>query len=129
MLKIYLCRHRYELFDGKRTIKLKTSTHTVIKDEDDAVNGVVEFNAYTEAAEKAYYPDCNLVQKRKGVRAEYWHWEGCTIAKEWLSPDVKLIRYSTYTEYNCSMTELMKLPATDVIAYLKQEGLNLTIPS
>ena len=129
MLKIYRCRNEFKLFDGKRTIKLKTSSHTVIKDEAAAVDCVTEIGAYTNDAEKAYFPDCYLHQKRKGIQAEYWHYDGCVVAKEWLSPNVKLIRHSTYTEYSCSMTDLMKLPAQDVIAYLKQEGIGLVTPS
>ncbi len=129
MLKIYWRTDKYELSDGKRIIRLKTVSNRVIRDEADAISSTVEFGAYTEAAEIAYFPDCELIQKRKGIKANYWHHDSCVVAKEWLVPDVKLIKHRSYRETYCSMKELMSLETTDVIAYLKQEGLNLTTPS
>ena len=125
MLKIYLRRSKFELRNNDELINLGTWTTTVIRDESEAISETVEFGAYTEAAEKAFYPDCVFQQKRKGIKAVYWKRDGCALLKQWLAPDVKLIRYRTYTEYSCSMNELMKLPVADVIAYLKQEGIFL----
>ena len=129
MLKIYLRRSKFELRNHDEMISLGTYSTTVIRDESEAVSETTEFDAYTEAAEKAFYPDCDFQQKRKGIKAVYWKSDGCAILKQWLAPDAKLIRYRTYTEYSCSMNDLMKLPVADVIAYLKQEGMNLILSS
>ena len=128
MLKIYICRTKFELRNSDEFINLGTWTTTCIKDEAEATSETTEFGAYKEAAEKAYF-DCEFTQKKKGIRAIYWTRDGCAILKQWLAPDAKLIRYRTYEEYSCSMNSLMKLPAADVIAYLKQEGMNLVLPS
>ena len=129
MLKIYLRRSKFELHNNDELINLGTFTTTVIREESEAVSETVELGAYTEAAEKSFYPDCEFFQKRKGIKAIYWKRDGCAVLKQWLAPNAKLIRYRAYTEYSCSMSELMKLPVSNVIAYLKQEGMNLILPS
>ena len=129
MLKIYLCELKYELQDENRIIHLSTNTHYEIADEVAAVPKTIEFGAYTEEAANVYVHSCELRETKKGIKAEYWTWEGTVYAKEWIAPNVKLVVHIAYKESSCSMKRLMELPAPDVIAYLKQEGLNLTMPS
>lgn len=129
MLKIYLCTVEYSLLNGDHDEHLSTHTGFVIRDECEAVTKTEEWNAYTKEAMRAYNHSCEWKQTRKGMKTIYWTWDGPICIKEWRAPDVKLVANVSYKESSCSMAELMKLPATDVIAYLKQEGLNLPMPS
>ena len=129
MLKIYLCHTEYELHNKDQKKYLCSNSHYVIRDESVAVAKTVEWGAYTEEAKDAYDYTCELRQTKKGIKAMYWNWDGGVYAKEWLAPDAKLVAYVSYEEKSCSAGHLLKLPATDVIAYLKQEGLNFPTPS
>lgn len=129
MLKIYLCTVEYYLHNGDQIKYLSRDTSYVIRDESDAVTKVKEWSAYTEEAKQKYNYSCELRQTRKGTKAIYWTWDSAIYAKEWIAPNVKLVVKASYEESSCTAGHLLKLPATDVIAYLKQEGLNLTIPS
>lgn len=129
MLKIYLCTTEFYLRDKDYKTYLHTDTRYVIRDESVAVNKTKEWNAYTKEAKDAYDSSCNLLEKRKGIKALYWTWEGPVYAREWIAPDAKLVANISYKEKSCSAGHLLKLPATDVIAYLKQEGMNLVMPS
>lgn len=129
MLKIYLCTVEYELHKGGSVIHLSTWSDYVIRDEENAYSKTKEFGAYTEEAQQAYCHTCELTQTKKGIKAYYWTWDRSIYAEEWIAPDAKLVAHASYKETSCSMERLMKLPAPDVIAYLKQEGLNLLIPS
>ena len=129
MLKIYLCNIEYELHNNGRIINLSTDSQYAIIDEESAIPRTVEFGAYTEDAVNAYSHSCELQKTRKGIKAFYWTWDCPVYAKEWVAPDAKLVVNISYKEEPCSMKRLMELPATDVIAYFKQEGLNLLIPS
>ena len=129
MLKIYLCTAEYYLHNVDQTIYLISDSNYVIRNEADAVTKIKEWSAYTEEAKKAYKYSCRLHQTKKGIKAMYWNWDGGVSAKEWIAPNAKLVANITYEEAACSMKRLMELPAPDVIAYLKQEGLNLSIPS
>lgn len=129
MLKIYLRTIKYELHDGETVIVLETDSDYAIKDEEYAVSRTMECGAYTEATKDAYCYSCDLHQTKKGIRAFYWTWGGGVYAKEWVAPNAKLVMHISYKEKSCSMKRLMELPASDVVAYLKQEGLNLSMPS
>lgn len=129
MLKIYHWRNEYKLCNDNRSIRLSSLSGLCIKEESEAVDTITEYNAYTKEASRAYYSNAELKQKRKGIKAIYWTYDGAVYAKQWLAPDAKLVVHSFYEEASCSMKQLMELPAPDVIAYLKQEDLNLTIPS
>lgn len=129
MLKIYWRHTKYELHNNDNVISLHRPCRLVIMDENDAVAGSIEFGAYTEDAEKAYYPDCELQKKNKGIRAIYWTYDGPVHVKQWIAPNAKLIVHRSYSETSCSMKSLMDLPAPDVIAYLKQEGLSVALSS
>ena len=127
MLKIYLMKHKYELHGKNRIIKLSTSSNYVIRDEEKAVNGTMEFDAYTEEADDMYNYEVKLSQTKKGMRASYWTWDSIVYARQWIEPDAKLVIHIDYEETSCSMRKLMELPAIDVIAYLKQECIPLMI--
>ena len=68
-------------------------------------------------------------QTKKGIKAKYWHDGGYTCVRQWKEPDAKLVLHCSYDEVWCSMKRLMDLPCDEVIAYLKQEGMNLIVPS
>lgn len=127
MLKIYLCTVEYELHNKDRVIRLSTWSDYVIRDEESASPKTKEFGACTEEARQTYCHTCELTQTKKGVKAYYWTWDRSVYVKDWIAPDAKLVAHFSYEEKPCSMERLMKLPAPDVIAYLKQEGLNLLI--
>ena len=65
----------------------------------------------------------DIYEKKKGRRVLYVSWPSDVWINEWSEPDAKLIIHCSYKEASCSMQQLMKLDANDVIAYLKQEGL------
>jgi hypothetical protein len=129
MLKLYLCKVKYELRNKDQVMSLESDANYVIRDEEVAVPTTKELGAYTDTASRAYPYSCDMRKTRKGTKAIYWTWNGVVYAKEWIAPDAKLVMYIDYEESWCSMKRLMELPAPDVIAYLKQEGLNLTMPS
>lgn len=127
MLKIYLRTVEYGLHNGDQIIYLSTNSDYVIKDEEEAHNKTAEFGAYTEDAKDAYCHSCELTQTKKGMKAYYWTWDRSVFAKEWIAPNAKLVAHITYKEASCSMKRFMQLPVNDVIAYLKQEGMNFIL--
>jgi hypothetical protein len=129
MLKIYLRTTQYELHTGKDPIDLITSRDYVIRDESFAVDKTFVLDAYTDKAQYNYDFICEMHQTKKGVKAKYWHDGYHTCVKQWKEPDAKLVMRCSYKEAWCSMKRLMDLPTNDVIAYLKQEGIGLIIPS
>lgn len=129
MLKIYHWHNEYKLRDGNHTIRLSSLGGLCIKDESEAVEKTEEFGAYTKEASRAYCSNVEFKQKRKGIKAIYWKYDGAVYAKQWFAPNAKLVVHSSYEEVSCSMKQLMELDADKVIAYLKQEGIGLTIPS
>ena len=129
MLKIYLRTTEYELVTPKHSTELITSHDYVIRDESFATDKTFELDAYTPEAQHNYDFICEMKQTKKGVKANYWHDGYYTCVKQWKEPEAKLVLHCSYEETSCSMKRLMQLPAPDVIAYIKQEGLNLTIPS
>ena len=129
MLKIYLCTVKYHLQDKDKDIYLSTDTRYIIRDEADAVTKTKEWSAYTKEARSAYNHTCEWKETKRGIKTYYWTWDGPFCVKQWIAPEAKLVAHITYEETSCSMRHLMELPAPDVIAYLKQEGLNLAMPS
>lgn len=129
MLKIYLRTLKYKIHNDGKIVKLNSHSHYVVRDEEVAVSKTVELGAYTDKAHKAYVYTSDVKQKKKGKQAYYCGWPCDVCLKEWKAPDAKLILHVTYEENDCSMKELITLPASDVIAYLKQEGMNLVMPS
>ena len=127
MLKIYTRHNQYELCGGTRSIELSSLNKLCIMEESEAVDKTTEYDAYTMDAVRAYDLNATLKQKAKGTKALYWTYEGIVYAKQWKVPDAKLIVHSTYEESWCSLKRLMDLPASDVIAYLKQEGISLSM--
>lgn len=129
MLKIYHWHNEYKLCDDNKSIRLSSLGDLCIKDEYEAVEKIEEFGAYTKEASKAYCSNTEFKQKRKGIKAIYWTYDGAVYAKQWIAPEAKLVVHSSYEETSCSMKQLMKLDADKVIAYLKQEGIGLVTPS
>jgi len=129
MLKIYHWRIKYEIHNENKKVKIATDSGYAIENECDAINKTVELGAYTSEAHKAYAYSSELKQKKKGRTAYFYGWPTEVYLREWKAPDAKLVLYITYEETDCSLTELMKLPSSDVIAYLKQEGICLVTPS
>jgi hypothetical protein len=126
MLKIYLCTVEYSLQYGNQEEYLSTDTSFVIRDEAEAVEKTKEWGAYTAEARSAYNHICEWKQTKKGIKAIYntsWYDDDVCV-KEWLAPNAKLIANISYQEASCTAGHLLKLPATDVIAYLKQEGMS-----
>ena len=129
MLKVYWRGTTYGLRNEDHVICLKTIYNLCIKDESEAIDEIKEFDAYTEEAFDAY-PSCvEYKECRKGMKVIYWTFDGPVYAKQWIAPNTKLVMSSSYEETSCSMKQLMDLRADKVIAYLKQEGLNLVMPS
>lgn len=127
MLKIYSCTVEFYLQNEDKSEYLSTDTRFIIRDESVAVDKTKEWGAYTEEARSVYNYICEWKQTKKGMKAIYWTWDGPTCVKEWRMPDTKLVAHVTYEETSCSMRQLMNLPAPDVIAYMKQEGVGLSI--
>jgi hypothetical protein len=129
MLKIYLRTIKYEIHNENKIAKLNSRSCYVIRDEEIAVPKTIELGAYTDEAHRAYVYSSDVKQKKKGLQAYYYGWPSEVYLEEWKAPNAKLVMHVAYKEDDCSMKELMTLPVTDVIAYLKQEGMNLIIPS
>ena len=129
MLKIYERTISYEIHNEDKFIDLYSNSHYVIRDEEIAYDKTLEFDAYGTEAKNAYTGYCCIKPKKKGKVAYYESWYNYAHLKQWKHPDAKLIMHVTYKEDSCSMKALMDLPTTDVIAYLKQEGMNLVMPS
>ena len=129
MLKIYLRTIKYEIHNDGKTVKLNDNCCYVIRDEEVAVSKTIELGAYTDEAHRVYVYSSDVKQKKKGKQAYYCGWPCEVYLKEWEAPDAKLVLNVTYKKDDCSMKELMTLPASDVVAYLKQEGLTLSTPS
>lgn len=129
MLKIYKRTIKYELHNEGCVKELNVDTEYVIRDEKSVAPKTAEFGAYTEKAHEAYIFCSELKQKKKGKLSYFYGWPSEFYLREWDAPNAKLVMHVSYKESSCSMRRLMELPATDVIAYLKQEGLSLVTPS
>lgn len=129
MLKIYLCTIKYEIHNENKVKELATDSDYVIINEDEAVPETIELGAYTVEAQKKYVYASDLRKKKKGMFAYFYGWPYEIYLREWDAPNAKLVIHLSYEEAWCSMKRLMELPANDVIAYLKQEGMNLVMPS
>lgn len=127
MLKIYLRTVEYEIHNEDKIGYLFSNSDYVIRDEEDAYSRTTDFDAYTVEAQEHYIGRCDITQKRKGKTALYVSWDRSIYLQQWKAPNAKLVARLHYKEKPCSMKQLLTLPATDVIAYLKQEGLNFTL--
>lgn len=131
MLKIYLGCIDYELHTKNKIRYIGEKTYYTILDESDANTKTKEVSVYSDEATELYryFGPCAVYNKRKGMVAVYEYFLDTYTIKEWSDPDAKLVVNLSYKEASCSMKKLMELSAKDVIAYLKQEGLNLQMPS
>ena len=125
MLKIYLAHIDYELHTKNKTYYIGDKTYHTILDEAEAEIKTKEVSAYSDEAARLYryVGPCAVYNKGKGMVAVYEYFLDSYTIKEWVDPEVTLVATLSYKEHSCSMEKLMKLPATDVIAYFKQEGL------
>jgi hypothetical protein len=125
MLKIYLAKLKCELHIKNKIKHIGEKTYYTILDESDADTKTKEFSVYSDDATQLYryVGPCAVYNKRKGMVAVYEYFLDTYTIKEWVDPDAKLVANLSYKEHSCSMEKLMTLPATDVIAYFKQEGL------
>lgn len=115
MLKIYLRTIKYEIHNEDKTVKLNTDVCYVIRGEEIAVPKTIELGAYTDEAHRVYVYSSDLSQKKKGKKACYYGWPCEVYLKEWKAPNAKLVLHVTYEEDDCSMKELMTLPATELL--------------
>ena len=129
MLKIYRATIVYEVVVSTKNEMLDTHSYYIIKDEKDAITHTEEYSAYSVEAATLYTNGCDIYEKKKGRKAIYRSWPGDVWLNEWNEPDAKLLMRVSYKQVECSMRELMDLSANDVIAYLKQEGINMILPS
>lgn len=123
MLKIYLKTVKH-MIDGEYTIH--HSSRYVIEDESVAKTSTTEIGLYDNSITNIGYwymkSDC-----KKGVKILVDTSDGLMTFKQWKNPDAKLVATITYKEQSCSMNRLFDLDADKVIAYLKQEGVNLLV--
>lgn len=126
MLKIYLKKIHHEIHSGDSEWVVNHRCFYTIEDESYT-------NSYTREC-SLYHDELNNIisyfesfDKKRG--RVVWVWgDDCVLRfKQWKEPDAKLIEHVSYVECACSMNELCRLPADKVIAYLKQEDLNLTL--
>ena len=128
MLKIYLRKITYEIHNEGKVEYLNSGSHYVIREEEMVTSETVEWDAYSDEAHNAYGP-VDVWHRKKGNEIKYIAWYNSIYLKQWRSPNAKLVKHITYKERDCSMKELMDLPSADVIAYLKQEGMGLIMPT
>ena len=126
MLKIYLKTIKYEIHsDGAEYDIANASFHT-IEEKTNAKSYIREYNLYGDEIQNVYY-GFDIYDNKRG-RVVYVHGDDCFLKfKQWKEPNAKLVEYVYYKEHSCSMNELFKLKADQVIAYLKQEGVNLMV--
>lgn len=129
MLKIYLATISYKIKKKDEVIDLNSYSNYTIKEEQNAVHTTKEFSAYADNISELYNGSCYVDKKKRGRFAVFVSWDYDVYLKEWKCPDAKLIMSTSYQETQCSMQQLFKLEANQVIAYLKQEGIILSIPS
>lgn len=123
MLKIYLKKVDRIINDGPMTYGVDMIHKYVIADEANAKSYSREYNIYSDGINSISHNCCYYETKRGPVVTVYGR--DCFLKfKSWKHPGLKLIEIVEYVERPCSMKELMRLPAPDVIAYLAQEGIN-----
>lgn len=120
MLKIYLKKIDRIINDGPMTYGVDMIRQYVIADEANAKSYSREYNIYSDRISH----NCCYYETRRGSVVTVYGRDCFLKFKSWKHPGIKLIEIVEYVERPCSMKELMHLPAPDVIAYLKQEGID-----
>lgn len=126
MLKIYRKTILHEIHSDGVEYKVKRCSFYTIEEEACTQPYTRECSLYHDELHQiaSYY---DYVDKRHGRMVYVYGTDGFYKFKQWKEPDAKLIEHVSYKEHACSMNELCRLPAPDVIAYLKQEGLNFSL--
>lgn len=126
MLKIYRKTIINEIYSDGVEYDISHDSFYTIEDEDYANSSVREYKLYGDEIQNAY-GTIDIFDKKRG-RVVYVYGDDCLLRfKQWKEPNAKLVQYVRYKECSCSMNQLFRLPADKVIAYLKQEGVNLTL--
>ena len=126
MLKIYRKTIINEIHSNGVEYDISHDSFYTIEDEDYAKSYVREYKLYGDEIQNAYSA-LDIFDKKRG-RVVYVYGDDCLLRfKQWKEPNAKLVQYIHYKEHSCSMNELFRLPADKVIAYLKQEDVNLPV--
>ena len=126
MLKIYRKTIINEIHRDDTRFSVSHDSFYTIEDEDYTQASIREYNLYSDEIQNVYIaPD--IYDKKRGRVVYVYSDDGLLKFKQWKAPNVKLLQYIYYKEQSCSMNELFRLNADKVIAYLKQEGINLMI--
>lgn len=126
MLKIYRKTVIHEIHNHEEKCTIAHSSFYTIEDEDNIQPIMKEYSLYSDEAKDACF-DLYVDDSKRGRVARAYAMLGCYKFEQWKKPDAKLIKYVHYKEQSCSMKELWNLNANKVIAYLKQEGINLSL--
>lgn len=128
MLKIYLKTIINEIHSDGVEYDISHDSFYTIEDENCAESFTREYKLYSDEIQNAYTA-LDIYEKKRG-RIVYASGDDCFLKfKEWKEPNAKLVQYVRYKECSCSMSQLFRLPADKVIAYLKQEGINTVVSS
>lgn len=126
MLKIYLKTIKHIIQDKDEEYTAYYKSRYVIEEEDGVRSSTSELSIYDDNIENVGYWYV-ATKKKQGFKVVVDTEDGLLTFKQWKDPDVKLIKTINYKEQSCSMNHLFDLPADKVIAYLKQEGVNLLV--
>ena len=129
MLKVYRRNIKWRMipYSGNKGI-VKENSDIIICEEEDARNSQIMYprekiDKYFLCANNIYYSE-TVFKKKLCIRS--YEYLGC--CKKFYVDKYNAIQKTViYTEISVSMNDLMKLPFEKVIAYLKQEGLNIKI--
>ena len=107
---------------------VKENSGIIICEEEDAHNSQIMYpkekiDKYFLCANNLYYSETIFKKRLYLISYEYL---GCH-KKFYVDKYNAIQKTVIYTEISVSMNDLMKLPSDKVIAYLKQEGLNIKI--
>jgi hypothetical protein len=126
MLKIYLKTVKHEIHNDGEKYKVNHRSFYVIEDEATAKSAINECSLYHDELHNVinFFDGYNT---NRG-RVIYVYGDDCRLKfKQWKEPNAKIVEYASYREHACSMDRLCRLPADQVIAYLKQEGIGLVM--
>lgn len=128
MLKIYLKTIIQEVHSGNTGYEIYHRSFYDIEEESLAKTHTRQCSVYHDEINRI---SCHvdLFDTRRG-RIAYVIGDGSYLKfKQWKEPNVVLVERISYKEHVCSMQELFRINADKVIAYLNQEGMNITMPS
>lgn len=128
MLKIYLKTIIHEVHSGDTGYKIYHRSFYDIEEESIAQTRTRQCSVYhNEINQISHHID--LFDTKRGRIAYVYGSDSFLKYKQWKDPNAKLIESVSYQERSCSMQELFRMNTDKVIAYLKQEGMNIAMPS